>query len=77
MPKKVLVVIHSAYGHVKTLANAEIEGLKSQGCEVKLVQVPEILSDEVLAKMFAQKWADLPVATLDDLLWAGMLLQIF
>ena len=54
MPKpKIAIVYYSMYGHVRTLALAEKEGLESAGCEGTLLKVPETLSDEVLGKMGA------------------------
>ena len=54
MPKpKIAIVYYSMYGHVRTLALAEKEGLEAAGCEVTLLKVPETLSDEVLGKMGA------------------------
>lgn len=74
MPAKVTIVFHSTYGHVYKLAQAIEEGAKSAGAEVRLRQVRETLSDEVLAKMHAteakKQLAHVPVATNDDLTWA-------
>ena len=54
MPKpKIAIVYYSMYGHVRTLALAEKEGLEAAGCEVTLLKVPETLSDEVLGKLGA------------------------
>ena len=54
MPKpKIAIVYYSMYGHVRPLALAEKKGLESAGCEVTLLKVPEMLSDEVLGKMGA------------------------
>ncbi len=53
------------YGHIKKLAEAEKAGIEQAGGSVDLFQVPETLSDEVLAKMGAPpKATDVPV--LDD-----------
>lgn len=74
MPAKVTIVFHSLYGHVFTLAKAIEEGAKSAGAEVRLRRVKELLNDDVLAKMGAtesvKRWADVPVASNDDLEWA-------
>ncbi|MBN2686663.1 MAG: NAD(P)H:quinone oxidoreductase [Deltaproteobacteria bacterium] len=69
---KVLIVYYSMYGHVHRLAEAVAEGVKSvEGAEAELRQVPETLSDEVLAKMGAleprKAFAHIPVATVRDL----------
>jgi NAD(P)H dehydrogenase (quinone) len=69
---KVLIVYYSMYGHVHRLAEAMAEGVKSvEGAEAELRQVPETLSDEVLARMGAleprKAFAHVPVATVRDL----------
>jgi NAD(P)H dehydrogenase (quinone) len=54
MPTKVQVIFYSTYGHVWRLAESIAEGARSvAGTEVKLLQVPETLSPEILAKMGA------------------------
>jgi NAD(P)H dehydrogenase (quinone) len=54
MPAKVQVIFYSTYGHVWKLAEAIAEGARSvAGADVKLFQVKEILSAEILAKMGA------------------------
>ena len=63
---KIYVVFYSTYGHVYKLAEAIREGAQSvDGAEVKLFQVAETLSDEVLEKMGAkdarQSFAHVPV----------------
>lgn len=71
MPAKVTIIFYSMYGHVYQLAKAIEEGAKSAGAEVKLLQVKETLPDEILTKMGAKDakkgWANLPIATPDDL----------
>jgi NAD(P)H dehydrogenase (quinone) len=69
---KVFIVYYSMYGHVHRLAEAVAEGVNSvEGAEAELRQVPETLSDEVLAKMGAleprKAFAHIPVATVRDL----------
>lgn len=44
---------YSMYGHVKTMAEAEVKGIKAAGGEADLFQIPETLSEEVLGKMHA------------------------
>lgn len=41
------------YGHVKTMAQAEVKGIQAAGGTADLFQIPETLSDDVLAKMHA------------------------
>lgn len=67
MSVKIQVVFYSMYGHVYRMAEAVAEGARSvPGAEVLLRQVPETLSDEVIAKMGAvearQAFAHVPVA---------------
>ncbi|KAF2797638.1 benzoquinone reductase [Melanomma pulvis-pyrius CBS 109.77] len=65
MAPKIAIVYYSMYGHVKTLAEAELKGIESAGGSAKLFQVEETLSEDVLAKMYAPpKPAD--IATLSD-----------
>lgn len=76
---KILVLFHSVQGHIYKMALAVVEGAKSvPGAEVKLMQVPETLSDEAIAKMDATKtkkqMAKIPVATTDDLVWADAII---
>ena len=44
---KVLVLYHSAYGHVETMANAIAEGARAAGAEVDVKRVPETVPVEV------------------------------
>jgi NAD(P)H dehydrogenase (quinone) len=51
MSIKVQVIFYSMYGHVYRMAEAITEGVKQvPGAEVSLLQVPEIVPDDVLAK---------------------------
>jgi len=68
MTVKIVIVYYSMYGHIQTLADSVAKGLKETGVEVKIYQVPETLSEEVLGKMGAPpKNKDHPVITPDDL----------
>lgn len=69
---KMLIVYHSTYGHVRTMAEAAAEAARAvPGVEVLLRRVPETLSDEVLTKMgaldAAKAQADVPVVTVEEL----------
>jgi len=47
---KILVVYHSSYGHIETLASAIAEGAQSvDGVEVAIKRVPELMSEEQMA----------------------------
>ena len=68
MATKLQVVFYSMYGHVYRMAEAIAEGARSvEGCEVQLLQVPELMPEEVLeqygAKMARAAFAHIPVAT--------------
>ncbi|KAL6562198.1 hypothetical protein OROGR_003205 [Orobanche gracilis] len=70
MATKVYIVYYSTYGHVERLAQEIKKGAESvQGVEATLC-VPEILSDEILAKMGAPPKSDVPVITPDELVEA-------
>jgi len=65
---KVLVVYHSSYGHIETLASAIAEGAAGvDGTEVAIKRVPELMSDEQMsgAGMKTEQTAEL--ATPDEL----------
>lgn len=68
---KVLVLFYSMYGHNFQMAKAAVEGATEGGATAELKRVAETLPDEVLEKMgakdAAKQWADVPVATPDDL----------
>ena len=49
---KLLVLYYSMYGHVETMAQAVAEGARTvDGVEVTIKRVPELLSEEKLAKV--------------------------
>lgn len=62
----VQVIFHSTYGHVWRLAEAVAEGVREAGATAELLQVPETLPAEVIAKMGAtdakKAFAHVPVA---------------
>ena len=62
---KIAVVVFSLYGHVAKLSESVKEGIASTGATVDVYQIPETLSDEVLAKMHDNKApiSSLPVIT--------------
>ncbi|XP_051135795.1 NAD(P)H dehydrogenase (quinone) FQR1-like [Andrographis paniculata] len=65
---KIYIVYYSTYGHVEKLAHEIKKGAESvEGVEAKLWQVPEILSEEVLSKLYAPPKSDVPVITPDQL----------
>lgn len=44
---KVLVLYHSAYGHLETMANAVAEGAREAGATVDIKRVPELVPEEI------------------------------
>ena len=47
---KILVVYHSSYGHIETLASAIAEGAQSiDGAEVAIKRIPELMSDDQMS----------------------------
>ena len=68
MAAKIYIVYYSMYGHVEKLAEEIQKGASSvEGVEAKLWQVPEILSEEVLAKMSAPPKSEVPIITPTEL----------
>ncbi|KIM93809.1 hypothetical protein OIDMADRAFT_45954 [Oidiodendron maius Zn] len=61
MVPKVAIVFYSLYGHIKSLAEAEKQGLKKAGIEADIYQVAETLPQEVLTMMHAPPKSDYPV----------------
>jgi len=66
MPK-VLVLYHSAYGHIETRANAVAEGARDAGAEVDIKRVPETVPEAVAKASHFKLDQDAPVATIEDL----------
>jgi len=78
MAKKtnVLVVFYSMYGNVAKLARAVAEGAEQvENVEVKIRQVQELVPKEIIEKnprmkKTKEELKDIPIATMDDLVWA-------
>jgi len=78
MAKKtnVLIVFYSMYGNVAKLARAVAKGAEQvENVEVKIRQVPELVPKERIEKSPRMKKVkkelnDIPIATMDDLVWA-------
>ncbi|SPO26333.1 probable 1,4-Benzoquinone reductase [Ustilago trichophora] len=66
---KIAVIVFSMYGHIASISDKVIEGAKSTGATVDVYQIEETLSDDVLAKMHANKApiSKYPVITPDAL----------
>jgi NAD(P)H:quinone oxidoreductase type IV len=79
MAMKVKVIFYSMYGHVYRMAEAIGEGAQNvDGSDVKLLQVQELISDDVLEKAGAKKareaFAHVPVAKAEDLVDADAII---
>lgn len=64
---KVLVLYHSAYGHVEAMANAIAEGARAAGAEVDVKRVPETVPLEIAEKAHFKLDQAAPVASIADL----------
>jgi len=66
MPK-VLVLYHSAYGHIETMAQAVAEGARGAGAEVDIKRVPETVPEAVARASHFKLDQAAPIATIDEL----------
>lgn len=67
MPR-ILVLYHSTYGHVETMAKAMAEGARSvDRAEVDIRRVPELVPEEVARNAGYKLDQEAPVARVDDL----------
>lgn len=64
---KVLVLYHSTYGHLETMAQAVAEGARSTGASVDLKRVPETVPEDVARKAGYKLDQAAPIAKVDDL----------
>jgi NAD(P)H dehydrogenase (quinone) len=64
---KVLVLYHSAYGHVETMAKAVAEGAREAGAQVDIKRVPETVPEEVAKAAHFKLDQEAPIAKIDDL----------
>ena len=76
---KLLVLFYSTYGHVYRLAQAIADGAREvAGVHVVVKRVPETLPPDTIKAMGATEaqkaFADVPVATIDDLADAGAII---
>ncbi len=66
MPR-VLVLYHSSYGHIETMAQAVAEGARRAGAEVAVKRVPELVPDAVARAAHMKLEQAAPIATVDEL----------
>ncbi|MGA0602007.1 NAD(P)H:quinone oxidoreductase [Caulobacter sp. KR2-114] len=64
---KVLVLYHSAYGHVEALAEAVAEGARGAGAQVDIKRVPETVPEEIAKAAHFKLDQKAPVAKIEDL----------
>ncbi|MEW5423611.1 NAD(P)H:quinone oxidoreductase [Amorphus sp. 3PC139-8] len=64
---KVLVLYYSSYGHIETMANAIAEGARSEGAEVDIKRVPELVPEEVARSSGFKLDQAATIAQVDDL----------
>lgn len=64
---KVLVLYHSTYGHLETMAEAVAEGARAAGATVDIKRVPETVPEELAKKSGYKLDQAAPIATPADL----------
>ncbi|WP_129791085.1 NAD(P)H:quinone oxidoreductase [Sphingosinicella sp. CPCC 101087] len=64
---RVLVLYHSTYGHIETMAYAVAEGAREAGAEVVVKRVPELVPEELARKSGYKLDQQAPIATVDEL----------
>ena len=64
---KILVLYHSAYGHVETMAYAVAEGARGAGADVSVKRVPELVPEDVARRSGYKLDQAAPIATVDEL----------
>jgi len=64
---KVLVLYHSSYGHIETMAQAVAEGARAAGAEVDIKRVPETVPEATAKAAHFKLEQVAPVAVIDDL----------
>jgi NAD(P)H dehydrogenase (quinone) len=64
---KVLVLYHSAYGHIEQMAEAVAAGAREAGAEVTIRRVPETVPEEIARKAHFKLEQEAPVVTVAEL----------
>jgi len=64
---KVLVLYHSAYGHIEAMAEAIAEGARSAGAQVDIKRVPETVPEEIARGAHFKLDQKAPIAKIADL----------
>ncbi len=76
MTVKLAIIYYSSYGTNHQMASIAAEAAKAAGAEVRLLKAPETAPDNVVAgvdawQAQAEKTADIPTATAEDMEWAN------
>lgn len=66
MPK-ILVLYHSAYGHIETMAQAVAEGARETGAQVDIKRVPETVPEDIARAAHFKLDQAAPIATIAEL----------
>ena len=66
MPR-ILVLYHSAYGHIETMAQAVAEGARETGAQVDIKRVPETAPEDVARAAHFKLDQAAPIATIAEL----------
>ena len=64
---RVLVLYHSTYGHVETMAYAVADGVREGGGEAVVKRVPELVPEELARQSGYKLDQPAPIATVDEL----------
>jgi NAD(P)H dehydrogenase (quinone) len=64
---KILVLYHSAYGHIETMAQAVAEGARETGAKVDIKRVPETVPEDIARAAHFKLDQAAPVATIAEL----------
>ncbi len=64
---KVLVLYHSAYGHIEQMAEAVAEGAREAGADVAIRRVPETVPEEAAKAAYFKLDQKAEIATVDEL----------
>ncbi|HEX5377243.1 MAG TPA: NAD(P)H:quinone oxidoreductase [Phenylobacterium sp.] len=64
---KVLVLYHSAYGHIEAMANAVAEGAREAGAQVDVKRVPETVPEEIARGAHFKLDQAAPIAKVEEL----------
>lgn len=79
MTVKLAIIYYSTYGTNHQMASIAAEAARAAGAEVRLLKAPETAPDHVVAGVDAwaaqaEKAADIPAATAEDMEWANAFL---